>query len=211
MSNKNKLFLAVAIVTMIVAAVIGGTYAYWLWATNDAQRTAVAFTVQAGMSATLDGGATATVSNLAPVSSCTNSTYAMKKKLTLTYSNSTSSAASVKATLTVSDFVAPHGTPAAADLTHLHYALTTSGTNCTTSPVTGASGTFTTSGALIDNVEIKSVSASNNGTAVTGTQDYYLWVWIDSGYEHTNYGNVIDDPMQDITFTLTWTGAITNQ
>jgi len=214
MKEKNKLIIAIISVMMIIVVVIGATYAYWQWTTNTTQQTAVEFTVptkDAQLSASLNGGATTTVSNLAPAA-CTNATYAMKKAMTLTYKNLTTQTASVKAKLTVSNWNQPHtGT---LRLNKLHYALTrgsdaggdcTAGTNRTL-VAGGSDSSFVTSGALINNIEILSVPANTE----EDTETYYLWVWIDSSDNGLNTGSTVTDPMQDLSFTLTWTGTISN-
>ncbi len=214
MKERDKIIIAVVAVLLITVAVVGATYAYWQWTTNTTQQTAVTFTVpnkDDQLSASLAGGGTTTVSSLAPAA-CTNATYAMKKEMTLTYKNLTTQPASVKATLTVSNWTQPHtGT---LRLNKLHYALTTgsaggsgcdAGTNRTL-VAGGSSSSFVTSGALINNIEIKAVPANT----AQDSQTYWLWVWIDSSDNGSNSGSTISDPMQDLSFTLTWSGSIAN-
>ena len=214
MKERKKLIIAIISVVLIIIAVIGATYAYWQWTTNSAQQTAVEFTVptkDAQLSASLNGGATTTVSNLAPAA-CTNATYAMKKAMTLTYKNLTTQTASVRATLTVSNWTQPHA--GTLRLNNLHYALTrgsaaggdcAAGTNRTL-VAGGSTSSFVTSGALINNIEILSVPANT----AQNTETYYLWVWLDSEDDGANTGSAVTDPMQDLSFTLTWTGTISN-
>ena len=216
MKKRNKIIIAIVAVLLITVAVVGATYAYWSWSTNTTQRTIVNFTVPTQdnqLSASLAGGGTTTVSNLAPAA-CTNGTYAMKKTLTLTYKNLTTQSAVVKGTLTVSNWNQPHtGT---LRLNNLHYALTTGtagGDNCNagtnrTLLAGGANSTFVTSGALINDITLKSNIAANTSS---GSETYYLWVWLDSNDNGSNSGATVTDPMQDLTFTLTWTGTITNE
>ena len=215
MKERNKLIIAIVAVVLIIVVVIGATYAYWQWSTNTNQATNVKFTVPTQdelLGATLNGGGSTTVSNLAPAA-CTNATYAMKKQITLTYYNQTSQTASVKGTLTVSNWSQPHtGT---LRLNKLHYALTTGtngGTGCDKGTVLagGTTSSFVTSGALINNVEIKSVPARTGTKAAPKSETYYLWVWIDSTDNGSNTGSTVTDPMQDLSFTLTWTGSIAN-
>ena len=108
MKERNKLIIAIIAVALIVIVVVGATYAYWQWTSNSAQNTAVTFTVpnkDAQLSASLKGGGSTTVNNLAPAA-CTNSTYAMMKPLLLTYANNTDQTARVKATLTITSWTA---------------------------------------------------------------------------------------------------------
>lgn len=211
--DKKKLIGTIIGVVAFAALIAGATYAYWQWSTNTAQATNVKFTVPTQdklLGATLNGGGSTTVSNLAPAA-CTNSTYAMKKQISLSYFNQTTQTASIKATLTVSNWVQPHtGT---LRLNNLHYALTTgtnAGDGCDKGTVVtgGSNSSFVTSGALINNIEIKSAPAGTGTSTEPATETYYLWVWIDKNDNGSNTGSTVTDPMQDLSFTLTWTGSI---
>lgn len=215
MKERKKIIIALTAIALILIIAGGSTFAYWYWTTATNEQTTVNLIVsnneiQNRLNATISG-TTQNITNMIPVASCTNSTYAIKKEITLTYKNDTDNEAIVRGTLTVSNFTSPHGTPNTSALGHLHYAVTTSSTNCTTDAITGASGTFgTRNGALFNNVTL--LSGIPAYTATPQTRTYYLWVWIDSGYEHTNVGSgVVSDPMQDISFDLTWSGTISNE
>lgn len=218
MKEKNKILIAIIAVILIIAAVVGATYAYWTWQTSAADQTNVAFTVPSGeaqLKATLNG-ATLSVSKLAPTT-CTNTKYAAKAVPVLTYTNNTGVNANAYGTLTVTNFTKPHGatsgtiTPTAADLGNLKYALTTSSTSCTTGVI--ASGDFSalynkTSAALFSD---KLLQGNITSGTTNATKTMYLYVWLDKDYEYTNTGSkTVTDPMQDLSFTLTWTGSITN-
>ena len=214
MKENNQLIISIVRVVAIVSAVVGATYAYWQWQTGTNEQTSVTFTVLNNtemLSASLDGG-TLTVSKLAPVTSCTNSTYATKANATLTYTNNSGSPARATGTLTVTTFTVKSGRDAfqTNDLTHLHYALTTSSSSCSTGVI--ASGTFegknSNGSVLINNVVLQDNIAS--GTT-NGTKPMYLYVWLDKDYTFTNVGSgAVQDPMEDLTIVLTWTGQITN-
>ena len=213
MKERTKYIIAIIAVISIIVVVIGATYAYWQWSTNSNEEVNVIFNTgnSVPITAYINGNGTTTVSNLLPAA-CTNQTYALQKEVVLTYENLTPQPAIVKATLTVSNWNQPHS--GTLSLNKLHYALTTgtaasggcnAGTNRTL--VTGGSNTsFVTSGALINDVQILSVPANTARTSKT----YYLWVWLDSSYEGTNSGSAVTDPMQDLTFTLTWSGTMSN-
>lgn len=223
MKERQKLIFAIVAVLAIIVLVGGATFAYWQWSTSTEQRTNVSFTItesalQGQLSATLQGNGTEAVSNLAPAA-CTNSTYALKKEVVITHKNATTQDATVSATLTVSNFTAPHKTANAtsiSELSNLKYALTTgtnAGSSCT-------SGTVVQSGNFSSLVFGSSSTSANSQTLFTqtftspanmvddGTQTYYLWVWIDSTYDGENVGNTVSDALQDLTFTLTWSGTI---
>ena len=216
MKERDKLIIAIVAVALIVIVVVGATYAYWQWSSNTAQRTNVAFTVPGSnsmMGATLNGGGSATVSNLAPAA-CTNSTYAFKKTVTLTYYNQMPQAADIKATLTLSNVSQPHS--GTLRLSNLHYSLTTgtnAGNSCTSGTVVAGGSTsafpaFTNGTKLLDNVTIKTAAANTGTASQPQSATYYLWIWIDSEDNGSNTGGTVTDPMQDLSFTLTWTGSM---
>ena len=212
MKQKREMIIAIIAVILIIFVVVGATYAYWGWASNATEQTNITFRVPTSselLSATLEGGGDSTVKKLAPAA-CNNATYAFKKDITLTSMNKTTSAAIVTATLSISDFTAPHATnehPVSGVLSNLKYAITPYGaTTCTSNPVVPTASFTTINGALLTDVTLATIGANTNSQ----TDRYTLWVWLDSSYQHTNYGNVISDPLQDISFTLSWSGTIDN-
>ena len=216
MKERDKLIIAIVAVVLIIIVVIGATYAYWQWSSNTAQRTNVSFTVPNSasvMGATLNGGGSSTVSNLAPAA-CTNGTYAFKKEVTLSYYNQTPSTADIKATLTLSNVSQPHS--GTLRLNNLHYSLTTgtnAGNSCTSGTVVAGGSTsafpaFTNGTKLLNAVTIKTAAANSGTSASPLSETYYLWIWIDSGDNGSNTGGTVTDPMQDLSFTLTWTGSM---
>lgn len=212
MKDKNKLTKVLVTVVSTIVILSGATFAYWMWITNEKQQTSVSFYVSEDsmkdqLNAEMIGGTATNINDLAPVSECTVEKHVAKLPLTLNYKNNTINGARVNATLTLSNFTTPNGTLKSEDLSHLHYSLTTSDISCTTDVVVGASGLFTsTTGNLMDNVLI----LNNIEPNVTDSQDYYLWIWLDSGYNYQNEGDANYDPMQNISFTVTWSGEINN-
>ena len=227
MKEKNKIIIAIAAIALIIIIAGGATFAYWYWETATNEETTINFIVGENeirneINATLSG-ATQNITNLIPVASCTDSTYAIKKELTLTYKNDTDNEAVVRGTLSVNfKDDAQYDIPSANNLGYLKYAVTRSATSCTTDAVLGATGSFSTaSGALFSNVTLLSGIAAH--TSTEQTQTFYLWVWLDGretdenndgipdGYVYTNIGSgSVTDPMQKISFDLTWTGTISN-
>ena len=209
MEEKKKLIIAIITVIAIIIVVVGATYAYWSWTANNAERTPVNLTVgnsAESLSASIDGG-TVTISDLAPASSCLNTNYASKSTVVLTYTNQSDTPATVTGNLTVTAFSAPNGTPGATtDLSHLHYALTTNSNSCTANLIT--SGTFVNKGSVGSRLFVNQPLQTNIPVNTTnGSKTMYLYVWLDSGYENDPS---VADPMQDLTFTLTWDGSISN-
>lgn len=217
MVETRKLIGAIVGIVAFIALIVGATLAYWQWTTNSTQRTNIKFNVVSSldelMGANLDGGGSITVSNLAPAS-CTNSSYAMKKQVTLTYYNLTSQNASIKGTLTLSN---PHQEHSGTlRLNNLHYALTTgdnAGDSCTSGTIVagGANSAFpafTNGTKIINDIQLKLASPNSGTPQAPLSETYYLWVWIDSMDNGSNVGSTVTDPMQDLSFTLTWTGRM---
>ena len=220
-NNQIKsIFLAIIAVIFIGALVGGGTYAYWTWQTNSSQQTAVTFTIsKPGFTIVGDNISSNT---LAPTQSCyyQSSTsghvqHTMAGRATVTATNNTS--ASMRATLVLKGSLTPvsgrtlqsSGSNSAANI---HWAIKEvagagtafSTTNCTGTGATYATGTFsgkTANGAYSD---INTSITFDVAPGVTATKYYQVYVWIDSAYTHTNYGNTNDDPMQGLTVKMTF-------
>lgn len=230
MKDRNKLIIAIVAVLIIVALVGGATFAYWTWVSNSAQQTNVSFTLpeDAGgadmdadgdgnpdLYATLEGNGTTTATDLKPTT-C-NGSNAIVKTVTIKYRNQTVQAATISATLNVTAFTARSTSylPTSTTLGYLKYALTTSSTSCTTG--VQKNGTFNgltfSSTVTPTNLPLtlftQTISASADGAGgAEKTQTYYLYIWLDSSYEHTNTGSVNSDPMQGLSFTTQWSGSI---
>ena len=88
--NKRIIYLIVAI-TGVVLLIIGGTYAWARWETNNTDRTQVTFNVGPDFSCSANGGGDITSSSvkLAPAN-CTDSNYVLKRTITVNVTNSNS-------------------------------------------------------------------------------------------------------------------------
>lgn len=219
MKENKKLILAIIVVVMIIVAVFGATYAYWTWVSNSTQNTSVTFTTsapEADMYANLTGNGAGTTA-LKP-SACTDG---IKKTVTIKYKNGTVQAATISATLKVTSFkfrttsYRPTGGDSG-DLKNIKYALTTSGTSCETGVQKSGdfrgltiptSGTGTVASNLPLTLFTQNISVNANiNTEQTAT--YYLYIWLDSAYQHENQGSVNSDPLQGLSFTTEWSGTI---
>ena len=227
-NNIKTLFLAIVAVLFIGTLVGGGTYAYWIWQTNESQRTPVTFTIsKPGFTIT---GTNVTSNTLMPTQSCyhSNSSYylqhTMAGRATVVANNNTT--ASMKAMITLKGkLTLASGKPALAtsgsnSAANIHWAIKEvsasntafSAANCTgTTSSTFDTGTFagiTANGSYVD----IPLGQSPQYTRITFdvapntevTKFYQIYVWIDSAYTHTNYGNTNDDPMQGLTVSLTF-------
>lgn len=104
--NKKTIILIIAIVLVIVL-LGGGTFAYWQWQT--AQNTNVTFTVPGGNAKmTINGGGNITTKNLAPAA-CTNTTYAIQRKIKVTAENDTTTTMTETIQLKINAFTKGHG------------------------------------------------------------------------------------------------------
>lgn len=215
MKEKNKFIVAIVAVVAIIALVTSATFAYWQWV--SANNTLINFIVNGNdvgagnLSASINGNGTTTVSSLQPAE-CTNSNYALKKTVTINYENQTARAATVTANLKVTAFQAGIATSSSTAFSNLKWALTASSTSCT--PATGdLSGTFSgltfSSSKSPSNLPYTLATPTISVPAkTTSSKTYTLWVWIDKNYTSTNTGTTVSDPLQNMTFTLQWSGQI---
>lgn len=231
--KENKTTVAIiAAVIMVIALIAGGTYAYWIWRGNVA---AINVTTSIGkIGLTLNGGdgiiGSSTSVGLAPAS-CTNSTYASKDEIVISYYNETDFPARVTLTLTLNSFTWNNGTkPSSTQLGYIKYALSSSSSSCTS--LTGDNrGTLSSNAGTFSAVQVGSTKgtaaslsyklfdltfllpANTGAESSKETKKYYLYFWIDAGYPGTtvsstaNGNGVINDPLQGISFQAKWTAT----
>lgn len=214
-NNKNSM-LIVAIM-LVLALVAGGTYAYWGWRGNIVNYDVTIDT--GGMGLTLDGGM-GTVKAMAPAL-CTDSTYANKYAVNIKKYNTTNFAGTTTLTLNLTSFTYTHNKPDSTQLGNIKVALTTSSSSCANPLASGtfASATVSSSAGAAATQTTPIFNWTYTLPAMTGTASnmdtdstYYLYVWLDSGYEYWNEGSgVITDPLQDITFNLGWSASTIQQ
>ena len=172
---KNRKIITIFLILTIIFTLSGGTLAYLNW--RSASNTAVTFTVEPSFSCAADGGGNITSSQvmLAP-SSCTNSTYAIKRtvKVMPTVENG-----KVYMDLWLNINKLDTGLK---NSDNFKYVLSTSSTSCTTGVV--ASGNFKgkTAGSTVTLLEGKEYTQ-------TATETYYLYIWLDSTEESTETMN----------------------
>ena len=172
---KNRKIITIFLILTIIFTLSGGTLAYLNW--RSASNTAVTFTVEPSFSCAADGGGNITSSQvmLAP-SSCTNSTYAIKRtvKVMPTVKNG-----KVYMDLWLNINKLDTGLK---NSDNFKYVLSTSSTSCTTGVV--ASGNFKgkTAGSTVTLLEGKEYTQ-------TATETYYLYIWLDSAEESTETMN----------------------
>ena len=172
---KNRKIITIFLILTIIFTLSGGTLAYLNW--RSASNTAVTFTVEAGFSCAADGGGNITSSQvmLAP-SSCTNSTYAIKRTVKVM---PTVKSGKMYMDLWLNINKLDTGLK---NSDNFKYVLSTSSTSCTTGVV--ASGNFKgkTAGSTVTLLEGKEYTQ-------TATETYYLYIWLDSAEESTETMN----------------------
>lgn len=174
---KNKKYIYIILIFMGFLLVAGGTYSLWVWRSTDAQKTAVTFTITAGFTCSADGGGNISSNDvkLAPAK-CTDSQYAIKRTVT-TNATINDSPASMNLWLNVD-----HIDSALANSANFKYALTTSASSCTDG--VQSSGTFTGKNDT-DTVDI----LTDKKYTQTGSNTYYLYIWLDEAEENINTMN----------------------
>ncbi len=234
--NKKTLMLSIVAVALIAVLVSGGTYAYWTWSSNNAQKTNVNFTVQGGdKTATLTGNASSSIVGIIP-SKCDNSTNAIVKTVPIAWTNNSSNDATVTATLNITSFSIRSASyvPTATNLESLKWAVRSSAVASSATSNCNPSGNETAQAACnacstdaVASGDFSGLTMPSSGTSVTsglplkltdltftagasssGTQTYYLYIWLDANYTHNNSGSTNSDPMQGLSFMVQWSGTM---
>ena len=192
--NKQDKTIIFIIIAVAIIAVIGGTYAYWTWVSNSTQNTTVTFTTGAGFSCSANGGGNITSNDIALApTTCTDTARAIKRTVT------------VSPTITQNDGdiyldmwlkVNSIGSGLAASQ-NFKYALTTSGTSCTSGTVV-AQGNFNGTAANDQKTLLHEKAYSS-----TTTETYYLWIWLDAAETSS--------ATQGQSFNISLGGLCTNQ
>ncbi|MBR7041871.1 MAG: hypothetical protein IKI04_00035, partial [Bacilli bacterium] len=161
---KDKRIISIFIILGVIIAILGGTLAYWSWTSTNEQKTNVTFTTGANFSCSADGGGNITNTNYFVPTDCTNSTYAIKRTITTSITNSGSNPVYLDMWLTINSIGS-----GLSNSNNFKYALTTSSSSCTTGVV--SEGNFN---GKVANDKIQLLDdVSSAGT-------YYLYVWLDA-------------------------------
>lgn len=169
--DKNKRIVLIVGIIVLVASIIGGTYAVFKWRSTDEQKTTITFAAEAGFTCSADGGGNIDVGD---------------KKLIPTYVNAESINNYIKQEIKATATITKDNITAYMDLwldvkeiseqlansDNFKYALTTSSTSNTEGVV--VSGTF--KDGIVGN-KVKLLSGEEFTTTKTNT--YYLWIWVD--------------------------------
>lgn len=192
MKNNNGKTLALSLVAVIaiIGIVAGGTYAF-----VTATATAVNVTqIKSGnLTMTVTGGGNTNVSFMP--TTCTNSTYAIKKTIVASAVNT--SGGSVSFTLGLN----PTKLDAGLKIANMKWALTTSSSSCTTGVVASGNFSTVTQGTAFNMVSNDKTGITQDATDKTKfSKTYYLYIWLDSAQTANVSGGL----------TVTVTGSVTN-
>ena len=211
--EKNKLIIAIIAVLVIIAIVVGATFSYFSWRITEANETNI--TVKVGGGILNITGDNVTNNEMYPTS-C-DGPAALKGSATVTATNTSNMAMITTLKLRASLFSA-QGTLDETNLSKLHWAIVDTTTTTQKSCLSpDAQGTFTnvteaTSAADFPNTTYTDINTTLTfdvpmNTTVIKTFDVYIW--LDSTYESTNVGELINDPMQDLLISVKWSEAST--
>ena len=192
--NKQDKTIIFIIIAVTIVTVIGATYAYWTWVSNNSQNTAVTFTTGAGFSCSANGGGNITSSDVQLVpTTCTDTARAIKRTVTVSptitqnngdiYLDMWLKVNSIGSGLSNSQ--------------NFKYALTTDGTSCTSGTVV-AEGNFNGATTNTEKTLLHEKTYSS-----TTTETYYLWIWLDAAET--------DSATQGQSFNISLGGSCTNQ
>ena len=191
MNNKTQKIILIIVISITALALIGGTFAYWYWSTNESDKTSVTLTYQEGLSCTADGGGniTSQEKQLIPAT-CTNDTYTIIKPVTVT---TTADNANEIINLNLSLKIDKLDS-VLAGTQYFKYALSDSEFSCDTSHGTG-------------NFYQKQVGdtvplLTNKEFIGSETKTYYLYIWLDKDETDNNTMNK--------EFSLSLTGSCTD-
>lgn len=174
---ENKKGLIIVGIFLIFLSVVGATFAYWGWITNDSQRTYVDFTIETSdlCVVSVDGGGefNSSLVNVMP-STCTNTNNAIVREVTINVDFTTSDSVTTVNLWLYKDDLTNNGEYL--DTENFRYALTTSSTDCSSNVV--SSGTF--KGYDIDDkIEIFNKVYEYDGE-INIIETYYLYIWLDA-------------------------------
>ena len=187
MFKDNKYLIPIMLIVGVIIWILGGTLAYWNWQSSTAQKTEVTFTVGTNFSCGANGGGNITNSTYFAPTTCDNSTYALKRTITTSLTNTGTDPVYMDLWLNVVSMG-----EGLRNSDNFKYALTTSESSCTTG--VEASGTFKGK-ANGSKVELLS--------GVTSGSTYYLYIWLDAAEESQSTMN------QSVNLTLG--GECTNE
>ena len=195
-SNKdNKKITLTLIMLGVIISFFGGSLAYWSWQSSESEKTLVSVSVQ-GATLTIEGG-NVEKTGMYPTNDCAGAGAMIGEVATATAVNGTATDMEVllkiRASLSVSQ-----GSLTTENKSKINWALvdTSDGTTCSTTTYKGTLADVTTNTDIDTGIRF---TATKNATT---TKSYRIHVWLDSSYTHTNSGDIISDPMQNLNISV---------
>jgi len=199
-NNDNKKISLTLIMLGVIISFFGGSLAYWNWESSEEQRTLVSVQVQ-GATLTIQGE-NIEHTGMYPTNDCDGPGALIGEVATATAVNGTNSDMEVilkiRATLSVNQ-----GSLTVDKKDKIKWALvdTSDGTTCETTPYKGSLRTVSS------NTDIDTGTRFIATKNATTSKSYRLYVWLDSTYTHTNVGDVVSDPMQELGISVKYSPA----
>ena len=222
--------IVILFITMLLVS--GGTFAFLLWRTSDAQRTGLAINVNEKINMHIENPYI-TKMGMYPTNSCTNEDATMSGVSLITIENQTGVIArpnfKLKVKITDVNGTVITNEPSISDPSkpnryYINYAVTEVDGDCTKSLFAGRfdqNVATSTGGGWYNSAWITKTNNSNGFPLVSNetgdglsfnaaaygntTHEYKVWAWIDSSYTVTVIGNqTVTDPMQDARIEISW-------
>jgi len=201
MENKDNKKIALTLIVLgIIISFFGGSLAYWNWETSTEQRTLVSVEVQ-GATLTIEGE-NIEHTGMYPTNDCDGPGALIGEVATATAVNGTASDMEtiirIRASLSVNQ-----GTLTSDKKSKLKWAIvdTSTSSTCDNTPYRGTLADAST------NTDIDTGIRFTATAKETTSKSYRLYVWLDSTYTHTNVGDEVSDPMQDLSISVKYSPA----
>ena len=229
MNENTKLTAIIIFLLFVIFLIIGGTFAYWQWATSDEQRTLVNSSLTDNAVIYVDDPVEE-LKNLYPTSDCDiNGTSSWTSEITVDNNTGVILATTFKLKVKIED---RNGNIITNDTnewnTHeykyyIKYSVTEANGKCSEPLYSGRFDndtlTFTESEGWYDSELITKRASTgfpdtsgkiNSGVSFFADPNketkhkYKVWAWIDKDYTSVNYGQEITDPLQNAKISVSW-------
>ena len=177
MDNKKKKNILIIAVLAFILLIVGGTYAFITWSSNETQQTNVTFTVTPDFSCSADAGGHITSNDrmLAPTD-CMDPEYAIQRTITTSSTTSNDKVISMDLWLNVNSV--------SANLlasNNFKYAITKNKNSCTSGIIN--------SGVVKDDIVNNKINLLEGAEYATLNDTYYLYIWLDEAESNINTMN----------------------
>ena len=203
-NNDNKKISLTLIVLGLIISFFGGSLAYWNWETSEEQRTLVSVNVK-GATLTIEGSNIEHTS-MYPTNDCDGEAALIGEVATVTADNETASDMEVilRIRVRLSATVKPDNLTAEKK-SKINWSMVEigSGMNCNTTPYRGTFVDAENNKDIDIDTGIRFIATKKTTTS----RNYQLYVWLDSAYEHTNVGDDVTDPMQNLNISVKYSPA----